>query len=229
MLDIKFIREHKEEVEAAVHNKNMVVDIVRLLELDEQRRNAIRTIDDAKAHQNRISDEIAQMQGGERDNKIEEMRGLKDDIKQQEEQYALIESEYIQLLKQVPNIPASDVPIGQSEAQNVVVKEVGEIRAFKFEPKNHWQIAEKAGMIDKKRAANVAGSRFAYIKGDLVRLQLAIVQFVIDTLGNEMVLARIIADNGLTVSAKAFTPVLPPLMIRTEPYDAMDRLEPRDD
>ncbi|MEK7103573.1 MAG: serine--tRNA ligase, partial [Patescibacteria group bacterium] len=113
--------------------------------------------------------------------------------------------------------------------ENVVLKEVGEKRVFDFEVKNHWQLAESAGLIDKKHATTVAGSRFAYIKGDLVRLQLAIVQFVIETLGNEMILARIIADNGLTVSAKAFTPILPPLMIKTEPYDAMDRLEPRED
>ncbi len=229
MLDIKYIREHKEEVEASVRNKNADVDVALLLELDEKRRNAIRIVDDVKAHQNRISDEIAKMQGLERDNKIAEMRDLKDEIKKQEEALTIIEAEYLALLKKVPNVPTADVPIGKTEDENVVVKEVGEKRVFDFEIRNHWQIAEAQGLIDKKRAATVAGSRFAYIKGDLVRLQLAIVQFVIETLGNEMILARIIADNGLTVSANAFIPVLPPLMIKTEPYDAMDRLEPRDD
>lgn len=229
MLDIKYIREHKEEVAAAIRNKNADVDLARLIELDEQRRAAIGTVDDAKAHQNRMSDEIVHMQGLERDNKIAEMRELKDTIKKHEEELSVIEGEYHILLKKVPNVPAADVPVGKTEDENVVIKEIGEKRVFDFEVRNHWQIAEAQGLIDKKRAATVAGSRFAYIKGDLVRLQLAIVQFVIETLGNEMILARIIADNDLTVSAKAFTPVLPPLMIKTEPYDAMDRLEPRDD
>jgi seryl-tRNA synthetase len=85
-------------------------------------------------------------------------------------------------------------------------------------------------LIDKERAAKVSGSRFAYIKGDLVRLQLAIVQFVIDSLTDEETLKKITQDAGLQdVSAKPFVPVLPPLMIRTDVFDAMDRLEPRDD
>src|SRR5690606_15655191 len=80
-----------------------------------------------------------------------------------------------------------------------------------------------------ERAAKVAGSRFAYIKGDLVLLQQAIIQYVMNQLTNPAVMKKIADENDLSVDTKAFIPVLPPLMIRTEAYDQMDRLEPRDD
>ncbi|MDP2656375.1 MAG: serine--tRNA ligase [bacterium] len=229
MLDIKYIREHKKEVEMVARNKNTEVDVGLLLKLDEKRREIIRLSDDARAHQNRISDEIAKMTGSQRDNNIAQMRELKEEIKKQEEELHAIDGQYMMLLKQIPNIPSADVPVGKTEDENIVVKEVGKKPKFDFEPKNHWELAEGAGLIDKKRAANVAGARFAYIKGDLVRLQIAIVQFVIQTLGDETILSQIIKENKLDVSSNPFVPVLPPLMIKTEPYDAMDRLEPRDD
>jgi seryl-tRNA synthetase len=100
---------------------------------------------------------------------------------------------------------------------------------FDFEPKNHWQLAEARDLIDKERAAKVTGSRFAYIKGGLVQLQFAIIQFVLDTLTNEEVITKLITDNNLHIKPKAFTPILPPVMIREEMYDQMDRLEPRED
>lgn len=96
-------------------------------------------------------------------------------------------------------------------------------------PRDHAEIAALHGWIDKERAAHVAGSRFAYLLGDLVLLQFALVQWVMSTLTNEEILKKIITDLGLTISTKPFTPILPPYMIRTEPYDAMDRLEPRED
>ena len=142
----------------------------------------------------------------------------------------MLETSVLALQKQVPNMALADVPLGASEDENVVAKVVGEPTVFNFAPRNHWQIAEQRDWIDKERAAKVAGSRFAYLKGDLVKLQFAIVQFVINALSNEDTLASIAKNAGLEgVSTKPFMPILPPLMIRTELYDAMDRLEPRDD
>ncbi len=119
--------------------------------------------------------------------------------------------------------------MGLTEDENVVVKQWGTHREFTFPIKNHAEIATARDWIDKDRAANVAGARFAYLKGSLVRLQFALINFVMDTLGDEEVLKKIITDNNLKVSSKPFTPVLPPYMIKTAPYDAMDRLEPRED
>jgi seryl-tRNA synthetase len=121
-------------------------------------------------------------------------------------------------------MPVDDVPVGASEDENVVVKEWGEKPQFDFEPKNHWQIAEERGLIDKERAAKVAASRFAYIKGDLVRLQFAIIQFGLDVLTNDETIKKIVQDFGVQTVSKPFIPVLPPAVAKTEVYIATGRL-----
>ena len=109
------------------------------------------------------------------------------------------------------------------------MKTWGEKPNFDFKPKSHAEIAEAKGWLDKERAAKVTGARFAYLKGDLVKLQFAIIQFVMDKLTDEDFIKEVISENNLELTAKPFTPVLPPFMLRTEVFDAMDRLEPRDD
>lgn len=121
------------------------------------------------------------------------------------------------------------MPVGLSEEENVVIKTVGEPPKFDFAPKNHAEIALAKGWLDKDRATKVAGSRFAYIKGDLAKLSWALMQFGMNQLSDESVLQQIADKAGLKVNTKPFTPVFPPLMIKTAVYDAMDRLEPRDD
>jgi seryl-tRNA synthetase len=116
------------------------------------------------------------------------------------------------------------VPVGSTEEENVVAKTVGEQPEFGFEPKPHWDILQPRDMLDKERAAKISGSRFAYLKGGLVRLQFGLVQFVMQTLGDEAVIKKLIEENGLNLSSKPFTPILPPAMLRTEPYVASARL-----
>jgi seryl-tRNA synthetase len=146
-----------------------------------------------------------------------------------EDELQKVEAEYIVLLKQVPNMALEDVPVGASEAENKIVKEWGEKPQFDFQPKTHGELGEARGLIDKERAAKVAGSRFVYIKGPLVELQFAIISFVIKTLTDQNVLQQLIDENHLQLKPQPFEPVLPPYMLKTEVYDAMDRLEPRDD
>jgi seryl-tRNA synthetase len=161
---------------------------------------------------------------------IENGRRIKTELAKLEDELRYVEQDYLFLLKQIPNEPTSDVPIGKSEDDNVITEVVGDLPEFDFVPKNHWEIGQDRDWIDKQRAAKVAGSRFAYIKGDLVKLQLAVVQFTMDTLTDEAKIKEIIKQAKLSgVATKPFTPVIPPLMIKTELYDAMDRLEPQDD
>lgn len=160
---------------------------------------------------------------------LEKAKSLKEAIQNDEKIFAEVEKEFLELYKKIPNIPTDDTPIGLTEDENVIVKQWGNIREFDFPIKNHAEIGHIRGWIDKERAANVSGARFAYLKGDLVRLQMAIVQWVMDQLMDEEVLKKIISENNLSVPSKPFIPVLPPLMMKTEPYDAMDRLEPRED
>lgn len=227
MLDIRFVRENAEKVKEAARQKKYDVDVDRTLELDEQRRELQRKADELRQRRNEIANA---MKGGRPEQSlIDEGKTIKTELSEVEERLRVVEDEALQLLKKIPNMPLAEVPIGASEDENVVAKVVGEPTSFDFEPKNHAEIAEAKGWIDKERAAKVAGSRFAYLKGDIVKLQLALQQFTIDTLTDSDVLRNIAERAELPVSAKPFTPVLPPLMIKTELYDAMDRLEPRDD
>ena len=227
MLDIRFIRDNAEAVQQNAHNKGYKVDITALLELDGVKRDLQQQVDELRERRNANA---AHMKDGKpSQDVIDEGKQIKVELAEREGYLANTTVEFTTLLKQVPNMAAVDVPIGASEDENVLARTIGEKSDFAFTPRNHYEIAEQRLWIDKERAAKVTGSRFAYLKGDLVKLQFAIIQFVLDTLSDETELAKIAANANLDVDIKPFTPILPPLMIRTEMYDAMDRLEPRDD
>lgn len=222
MLDIQFIRDNPELVEEKSKQKGYDVDIRELLELDTLRRTRLTSVEELRARRNTLSDS---MKGGKpTPEQLEEGRQLKEEIAKLEAELGPLEEHFLELLKAVPNMPLDDVPVGSSEEENVVAKKVGELPVWDFEPKNHWEILEPRDMLDKERAAKIAGSRFGYLKGDLVLLQLAIEQYVMNTLGDEKVIQKLIEENNLNISAKPFTPVLPPAMLRTEPYKASARL-----
>lgn len=227
MLSLQFIRENPDIVRAAIKNKSTKIDFDAFLALDDKKKNMQQEVETLRAKRNELS---ASMGKGKPDPAVlEQAKKLKEDLQNLEKSYEEIEIEHTALLKKIPNIPTEDTPIGHTEEENVVVREWGKIPEFSFKPRDHAEIAALHGWIDKERAANVAGSRFAYLMGDLVMLQFALIQFVMTTLTSEATLKNIIKDLGLKVSSKPFTPILPPYMIRTEPYDAMDRLEPRED
>lgn len=228
MLDIQFIRDNRELVKQKSQQKGYSVDVDELLKCDETRRSLLQQVEELRKQRNDLASSYPK-DGKPDDTLIRQGKALKEEIAKLEETLTVTEGTFNELLKAVPNMPLDQVPIGASEEENVAVKEWGDKPHFDFEPKSHWEIAEARDLIDKDRAAKIAGSRFAYIKGGLVELQFAIVQFVLNTLANESVLQQIIDENELTISSKPFTPVLPPAMIRTEAYDAMDRLEPREE
>lgn len=223
MLDIEFIRQNRKTVEVACNHKNVVVDIDRLLKLDDERRRLQQEVDGLRQKRNQLSHTDNGQKPSAAD--VEAGKSLKQQLAKLEANLNAVEQGYKELVGKVPNLPLPDVPVGKSEADNVVAKTVGELPRFDFEPKNHWQLAEPLGLIDKERAAKVAGTRFAYLRGGLVRLQFALMQYGLDVLGNEELLAGIAKSAGLNVSAKPFIPVLPPAMARTEIYAATGRLD----
>jgi len=227
MLDIRFIRENADAVQQNAINKGYDVDITSLLKLDSERRELQTQVDELRAKRNEI---VSQTKGARpSDEAIAEGKVIKEQLTGIETHLKDVDDSFTTLLKKVPNMAASDVPVGKTEDENVVTKTVGDKTQFDFKPRNHAEVAADHGWIDKERAAKVTGSRFAYVQGDLVKLQLAIVQFVINTLSDESKIAEIAKGAGLSVSTKPLVPILPPLMIRTDMYDAMDRLEPRDE
>lgn len=227
MLDIRFIREHADDVQENARRKGYDVAIPTLLEQDASRRSLQQKADELREKRNDIS---SRMKGGRpSDDLIAEGKAIKEELARLEADLRIVDDAFMTELKRVPNMALADVPVGYTEDENVVAKKVGEPTTFDFEPKNHAEIANQRGWLDKERAAKVAGSRFAYLKGDLVKLQFAIIQFVMDKLSDQAFIDDIIRENNLNLSNKPFIPVLPPFMLRTELYDAMDRLDPRDD
>ena len=222
MLDIKYIRENPELVEEKARQKGYSVDVSSLLKLDDDRRELQTKTEAIRAQRNVLADEVKK--GKPTPEQIEEGKRLKTELAELDDHLRVIDDEFTLALKKVPNMPLDYVPVGASEDENVVERTFGELPTFSFEPKNHWEIAQARDWIDKERAAKVAGARFAYVKGDLVRLHFALVNFGMDVLSDEKILAELIAKNNLNIAAKPFTPVLPPAVARTEVYDATGRL-----
>jgi seryl-tRNA synthetase len=222
MLDIQFIRDNAEEVAKKSAQKGFEVDVEQLLGFDKKRRELLQQVEELRRQRNESSSQAKGQKPS--DEQIKAGRELKDKLADLEHKLSSVEQEFQALLKTVPNMPTDDVPIGASEDENVVVKQWGDKPKFDFKPKNHWQIGETKGWIDKDRATRVAGSRFVYLKGDLVLLEFALWQFALSKLTDETVIKQIIADNNLKVSPKAFTPVLPPAVAKKEVFEATGRL-----
>jgi seryl-tRNA synthetase len=222
MLDIRYIRENPQLVAEKSKQKGYEVDIDQLLGFDKKRSELMQRVEELRRARNELAEKGKGGAPSEED--IRAGKDVKDQLLDLEHQLAAVEQEFKVLLRTVPNIPAEDVPVGSSEDENVVSNEWGEKPQFDFEPKSHWEIAEKRGLIDKERAAKVAGSRFAYIKGDLVRLQFALIQFGLDVLTNEETIKNIVQNSGLSVAIKPFVPVLPPAVAKTDVYIATGRL-----
>jgi len=222
MIDIQYIRENPDQVAQKAQQKGYPVDVPALLHAEEARRTLLSALEALRARRNDNADKMKN--GKPEPALIEEGKRIKAELTQAEAAFTAADEQYQQLLRSVPNMPLDHVPVGATEDENVVTKTVGEPPHFDFTPKHDFELGDERDFIDKERAAKIAGARFAYLKGGLVRLQFAIVQFVMQTLTDETIIKKLVEDNGLQVSTKPFTPVIPPAMLRTEPYVASARL-----
>lgn len=226
MLDIHFIRENLDLVKDAAAKKNVDVDIDRLLTLDDERKSLRQELDTKKAEQNRRSNEIQRASGSERAKIIEAMQHLKVGMAETEERYQELLKKWTKLLLAVPNVPSPDTPVGADETGNVVIRKWGEPTTLDFKPKEHWDIGRDLGIIDTEKAGEISGARFSYIKGDLVLMQFALVALGLKVLTSRDELAAIAKKAGLDVAPTPFTPVVPPVFMRSDVMGRMARLQP---
>ncbi len=182
MLDLKFIRDNTELVKQAAQNKNQKVDIDNLIDLDARRREIIQKVEDLKSQRNVASQEIGQMkkQGKDASEPIAKMQKVADTIKTLDEELKAVENDIYQIQIWIPNIPHQSVPIGKTPNDNVEVKRWGEIPKMDFQPKAHWEVAEKLGIVDFARGSKVAGSFFVSYTGAGARLERALINFMLD-------------------------------------------------
>jgi seryl-tRNA synthetase len=182
MLDINLIREKPEIVIEGMKKRYLDASPVNeVLELDEKRRVLIQKVETLKAERNLVSKEIGKMKdAAARQSKIEAMRVVGEKIENFDSELHTIESKFEDLLSNLPNIPDQRVPLGKDESDNVVIKEVGELRHFEFEPKPHWELGPELGIIDFEQGVKVTGSRFYVLSGAGARLQRALIAWMLD-------------------------------------------------
>lgn len=215
MLDIKFIRENTDIVKAGVAKKNSSVDIDSLIKLDDQRLEALKRTEVLRAEQNRMNGSISvEKDASVRAQMIEEMRLVKEDFKKEEESLKDIMQQWQGMMLKIPNIPSVDTPEGPDESGNQVIRQWGEKPQFSFTPKEHFEIGRALGLIDTETAAEVASSRYSYLKGDLVMMQFALIQMCLNILTNKETLQKIATEAGVSIDVDAFMPVIPPVFIR---------------
>ena len=201
MLDVKMVRANPDEVRRALARRgDSTASLDEFLALEEERRRLLTDVESRRAARKRASDEIAVVKkaGGDAEQAIAAMRTLGDTIKEREASLGEVEEQLKTMLLEIPNIPLPDVPDG-GEEDSVVLRHVGTPREFDFAVKDHLDLGIALDMIDMERGAKVSGSRFAYLKGDLVLLQFALVRYGLDVVG-----------------AKGFRPVMPPVLVREE-------------
>lgn len=182
MIDLNDLRTRPDAYQTAANQKGIKLNIDAFLSLDEKRRLLVSEVEDMRATKNTASKKIPEMQGDEKAALIADMKTLGDTLKTKEEELNRIEQEWNNLLLRMPGIPLPQVPVGKDDSENVEVRTVGTVPTFDFEIKDHVALGELLDIIDIPRGVKIAGSRFYFLKGDGARLELAVLQYTIDTL-----------------------------------------------
>jgi len=201
MLDLKLIRSDPERVKAALARRGAADGVDELLALDARRRQLLPEIEGAQAERKALSKQIgeAKQRGEDAEGPMAQVQALKEGIETGKAELEKVEAELERVAAALPNLPDPAAPEGMSEEDAVVLREVGERPSFDFEPRDHLEIGTELGLIDMESAAKLSGSRFAYLKGDLVLLELALVRFAIE----------LVREEG-------HEPVVPPVLVREE-------------
>lgn len=181
MLDIKFIRDNADLIREGARKKHIDLDLDALLAVDKERLELLALVESLRAEQNVVSDKITQMADpAERAKVIEDMRVLKERMKEKEEALKPVMATWQSLMLRVPNIPDMSVPEGESDEENKEVKSWGEKTSFDFEPKDHIALMEALDMADFDRGTKVSGFRGYFLKNDGARLAMAIWQYALE-------------------------------------------------
>jgi seryl-tRNA synthetase len=204
MLDIKWVRDNPEALDAALAKRNAPAQAASLISLDEKRRGLVQSLQDMQSRRNSVSKDIgaamAQKNSELADRLKAEVAELKTAMPALEEQTRTIDAELLDVLSRLPNIPLDDVPVGDDEHGNIVARTVGTRPGWNHKALEHFEIGEALGLMDFERAAKLSGSRFTVLTGQLARLERAMGQFMIDLHSNE----------------HGYTEVSSPLMVRDE-------------
>ncbi|RJQ55048.1 MAG: serine--tRNA ligase [Nitrospiraceae bacterium] len=203
MLDIRFVRENTDKVMDALRKRGQGTEILdRFLEIESQRRDLLREVEEMRQTRNRLSQEIGRLKKDGKDAAgiLMEAKSVSDLITAKEETLRELENRALQELLVIPNVPHESVPVGRDETENTEVRVWGDKPAFSFGPRNHWDIGEALGILDFDRAGKIAGARFVILKGAGARLERALINFMLN----------------LHTKEHGYTEIFPPLLVNRE-------------
>ena len=202
MLEIKFVRQNLETVQKALVARGHSMDLSAFKSRDEERRTILQELEALRHQRNLVSDQIAEMKktGEPAETPVAEMRAVSSRIKELDKALNLNQEKLDGILLGLPNIPHASVPVGKDETDNPVVKTVGELPDFDFDPKAHWDIGNILGILDFDRAAKIAGARFPLYFGAGAALERALINFMLD----------------VHTGAHGYTETLPPFMVNRQ-------------
>lgn len=182
MLDLKFMRENKEQVEKWLKQRGSDLTLDEFVKLDEERREILGEVEALKNKRNNESAEIARLKKAKEDASelIKAMGEVSAKIKELDEKLAEVDEKIKYIQMTIPNKLSDTTPIGKDEDENVEIRRWGEPRKFDFEPKSHWEIGEQLGILDFERGSKLSGSRFVLYRGGAARVERALINFMLD-------------------------------------------------
>jgi len=201
MHDLGYFREHLDQFEQMAKNRGIQLDLKGFRALDRERRERITAAERLKAERNKASEEIARRKKAGQDaaELLAEMKRVSEEIRQADERIAALDARLIDFMLIVPNLPHTSVPVGAGPADNVEVRRWGTPPKFTFSPRPHWEVGERAGILDLPRAAKIAGTRFALYRGPGAKLERALANFFLD----------------LHTQQHGYTEILPPFIVNS--------------
>lgn len=198
MLDLRLIREKPQWVKGKLRVKHVDPNVIdQIIELDKEKRNLQQKVEDLRAKQNKASKEIPNLNDTAKKKLIGELKYIKEELASLSESLEKRENELANLMVNLPNLPTDDVPEGEDETDNVVLRAVSEKPSFDFKPLDHAALGEKLDLFDISHAAKGSGNRFYYLKNQAVLLELALIQFAFQK-----------------AISKGFTPIVPPVLVK---------------
>jgi len=210
MHDLEFFRQHLDRFEEMARHRNAALDAAAFRALDSERRQAITSVERLKAERNQASDEIARRKKAGQDAAplLARMKEVSETIRGEDQRIAEFDARLRDFLLRVPNLPHSSVPVGAGAEQNVEVRLWGRPPEFPFAPRPHWEVGERAGILDFARATKIAGTRFAVYRGPGARLERALANFMLDVHTRE----------------HGYTEILPPFLVNSESLTGVGQL-----
>ena len=202
MIHLSFIREQPDKVRKGAKNKGEIIDLDSLLNLDNEHRSLLNSLNELRAERNRVSEEIGKTKGTGKDalDSIQAMKKVSQQIKELEEKVWVLAEQLNSKLLRIPNLPHDSVPIGKNVEDNVVIREWGDELQFDFTPKSHLELGASLNLFDFERGAKISGSGFPLYIGKGARLERALINFMVD----------------MHVDQYGYTEVFPPFVVRRE-------------